>query len=137
MEQNSKQVKKKTQKNKRTRGNGHGTIFENKLRNRHVVEIYDIHGMRRRSSFKKKVDAETWLVTQKQARDRGEGLYALHVKQTVAEFLSEWLERRKTRIRPNSYRGYEQTILHRINPYIGHLRQAQGFWVSPARYLKS
>ena len=125
MEQNSKQVKKKTQKNKRTRGNGHGTIFENKLRNRHVVEIYDIHGIRRRSSFKKKVDAETWLVTQKQARDRGEGLYALHVKQTVAEFLSEWLERRKTRIRPNSYRGYEQTILHRINPYIGHLNAAK------------
>ena len=65
--------------NRRTRGNGHGTIFMHKQRKCWVVEIYDIHGIRRRSSFKKKVDAETWLVTQKQARDRGEGLYALHV----------------------------------------------------------
>ena len=114
MEIISEQVKSKTLKNKRTRGNGHGTIFMNKQRKSWVAEIYDIHGIRRRSSFKRKVDAETWLVTQKQARDRGEGLYALHVKQTVTEFLDEWLERRKTRIRPNSYRGYEQTILHRI-----------------------
>jgi hypothetical protein len=83
MEQSSNKVKKNT----RTRGNGHGTIFMNKQRKSWVAEIYDIHGIRRRSSFKKKVDAETWLVTQKQARDRGEGLYALHVKQTVAEFL--------------------------------------------------
>ena len=125
MESSFNSESKEVQRNKRTRGNGHGTIFMNNQRKSWVAEIHDIHGIRRRSSFKRKVDAETWLVTQKQARDRGEGLYALHVKQTLAEFLDEWLQRRKTRIRPNSYRGYEQTILHRINPYIGHLNAAK------------
>ena len=66
MEQSSNKVNN----NRRTRGNGHGTIFMNNQRKSWVAEIYDIHGIRRRSSFKRKVDAETWLVTQKQARGR-------------------------------------------------------------------
>jgi integrase len=125
MESIGSEIKKETKKNKRTRGNGHGTIFFNKQRKSWTAQIHDIHGVRRISSFKSKVDSETWLVTQKLARDRGEGLYALHVKQNVAEFLDDWLQRRKTRIRPNSYRAYEQTILHRINPYIGNLNAAK------------
>ena len=125
MELNSVQVKETRQKNKRTRGNGHGTVFMDRRRKCWVAEIHDVRGVRRRSTFKRKGDAETWLVTQKQARDRGEGLYPLQTKQTVAEFLEEWLKRRQTRIRSNSYRGYELTIRHRINPYIGHFNAAK------------
>ena len=54
MEQNSNKVNS----NRRTRGNGHGTIFMNKQRKCWVAEIYDIHGVRRRSSFKRKVELE-------------------------------------------------------------------------------
>ena len=75
MEQSSN----KANSNRRTRGNGHGTIFMHKQRKCWVAEIYDIHGIRRRSSFKKKVDAETWLVTQKQGvNTRGSGISAIN-----------------------------------------------------------
>ena len=67
---NSEPATKNGKTNKRSRGNGHGTVFMDRRRKCWVAEIHDIRGVRRRSTFKGKDDAETWLVTQKQARDR-------------------------------------------------------------------
>jgi integrase len=111
-----------TEKSKRTRANGEGTIF--KHRNRWVVSCYDIQKVRRTTSFKKKVEAEDWLSAQRDARKRMQGTYVPKPKQTVEEYLWEWLPSRRHQIRPNSYRHYESTIRNLISPYIGMLPAA-------------
>ena len=107
------------EKNKRTRSNGEGTIF--KHRNRWVAACYDIHDIRRTQSFKKKIEAETWLVDQVNLRKRFKGSYVVNPKQTVEEYLAEWLHSRRHQIRPNSYRHYETTIKNLIVPNIGRI----------------
>lgn len=107
---------------KRTRANGEGTLF--KHRDRWVVACYDINKIRRTTSFKKKVDAEEWLVNQRDARRRRQGTYVAKPKETVAEFLADWLISRRHQIRPNSMRHYDSTIRNLINPHIGTLLAA-------------
>ena len=112
---------------KRTRANGEGTIFKN--RNRWTVACYDIHGIRRTQSFKKKIEAETWLVEQVTARKRFKGTYVVNPKQTVEEYLNNWLPTQRHLIRPNSTRFYSSTIKNLITPYIGSMPASQ---LSPA-----
>jgi len=121
VQKNSNEVCASTDKNsRRVRGNGDGTIYKDKKRNKWNASFYDYKRIRRTASFTKKADAESWIVEQKEAKERGEGTYAARPKQSVAEFLDEWVERRKPpRVRPNTYRYYKETIKHRINPYIG------------------
>ena len=114
-------------KNRRTRSNGEGTIF--KHRNRWVAACYDIHGIRRTQSFKKKIEAETWLVEQVTARKRFKGTYVVNPKQTVEEYLNAWLPTQRHLIRPNSTRFYSSTIKNLIIPYIGSIPASQ---LSPA-----
>ena len=97
---------------KRTRANGEGTIFKN--RNRWTVACYDIHGIRRTQSFKKKIEAETWLVEQVTARKRFKGTYVVNPKQTVEEYLNNWLPTQRHLIRPNSTRFYASTIKNQM-----------------------
>lgn len=116
-----------TKKNKRTRANGEGTIFKN--RNRWVVACYDIHNIRRTQSFKRKIEAETWLVGQVNLRKRFQGSYVINPKQTVEEYLTDWLPTQRHLIRPNSMRFYSSTIKNLIVPYIGSIPASQ---LSPA-----
>ena len=53
-----------------------------------------------------------------------QGTYVPKPKQTVEEYLWEWLPSRRHQIRPNSYRHYESTIRNLIAPYIGILPAA-------------
>ena len=108
---------------KRTRANGEGTIF--KHRNRWTVACYDIRGIRRTQSFKKKIEAETWLVEQVTARKRFEGTYVVNPKQTVEEYLNNWLPTQRHLIRPNSTKFYSSTIKNLIVPYIGSIPASQ------------
>ena len=112
---------------KRTRANGEGTIF--KHRNRWTVACYDIRGIRRTQSFKKKIEAETWLVEQVTARKRFKGTYVVNPKQTVEEYLNNWLPTQRHLIRPNSTKFYSSTIKNLIVPYIGSIPACQ---LSPA-----
>jgi integrase len=112
-----------TEKNKRTRANGEGTIF--KHRNHWVVACYDIHKVRRTTSFKRKVDAEDWLSEQRAARKRMQGTYVVNPKQTVEEYLNVWLPTQRHLIRPNSTRFYSSTIKNLIAPHIGSIPASQ------------
>ena len=74
-----------------------------------------------RLSFKNRDHAVIWVDKQKEVRGRGQGLFAKNPKQTVAQFLDEWLVHREHELRPNTYRSYESSIRNQINPNIGHL----------------
>ena len=121
VQKNSNAVTASTDKNsRRVRGNGDGSIFKDKKRNKWNASFYDFKHVRRTASFRKKADAENWISDQRKAKDRAEGTYPAKPKQTVAEFLDEWVERRKPpKVRANTYRFYKQSIKHRINPHIG------------------
>jgi integrase len=112
----------KAPKNTKKRGNGEGTIFKSQRRNRWVVACYDYKGIRRTESFKKKIEAEAWLAEQIAMRMRSQGTYVPKPKETVEEFLANWLFSRRHQIRPNSYRSYDSAIRNFINPYIGMLQ---------------
>ena len=112
-------------RNKRTKPNGEGSIYFNKVRKVWTGAFYDIHGKRRVASFKDRDDVVNWIGKQKEARERGEGIFAKNPKQTVAQFLDEWLVRRVHQIRPSTTRTYEQSIKNQIKPNIGHLNAAK------------
>jgi len=112
-------------RNKRTKSNGEGSIYFNKVRQVWVGAFYDIHGKRRVASFKDRDDTVNWIGKQKEARDRGEGIFAKNPKQTVSEFLEESLVHSVHRIAESTYRTYGQSIKNQINPYIGHLNAAK------------
>lgn len=109
-----------TKQGKKERQNGEGTTFFDRKRNRWVTSFYDINGKRRTQTFHKKSEAEKWRVENITLRDKGTSTHAGNPKETVSEFLERWLEYRKKRIRPNTFRTYDIAIRTRINPYIGN-----------------
>ena len=113
------------QQNKKERRNGEGTTFFDSKRNRWVASFHDINGRRRTQTFHKENDADKWRIQNISLREKGHSTHAGNPKETVAEFLNRWLEYRKKRIRPNSYRSYDIAIRTRINPYIGNERAAK------------
>ena len=63
VQKNSNAVTASTDKNsRRVRGNGDGSIFKDKKRNKWNASFYDFKHVRRTSSFIKKADAEAWVV---------------------------------------------------------------------------
>lgn len=112
-------------RNKRTKLNGEGSIYFNKVRQVWTGAFYDIHGKRRVASFKDRDDVVNWVGKQKEARERGEGIFAKNPKQTVAEFLEASLVHSVHQIRASTTRTYRQSIKNQINPNIGHLNAAK------------
>lgn len=109
-------------KSRKVRKNGEGSIFYDKKRERWVASFFDIKSHRRTQTFHREPDATKWLENCISLRDRGHGTHADKPRQTVDEFLNEWLEHSKPSLRYNTYRNYQQTIKYRISPYIGELR---------------
>lgn len=109
-------------KPKKVRKNGEGSIFFDKKRERWVASFFDIKGHRRTQTFHREPDATKWLENCISLRDHGHGTHAEKPRQTVSEFLMDWLEHSKPHLRYNTYRNYQQTIKYRISPYIGEVR---------------
>lgn len=117
MSQNQKAV---SQKSKRTkRANGRGSLFEDRRRKGWVASFIDIHGRRKSEIFSTEKEAEKWLDVQIAAKMSGTTTFAANPKQTVTEYLENWLEFRKTRIRFNTYESYRKAIKNLISPRIG------------------
>jgi integrase len=117
MSQNEKAV---SQNSKRTkRANGRGSLFEDHRRKGWVASFIDIHGRRKSEIFATKKEAEKWLDVQIAAKMSGTTTFAANPKQTVTEYLENWFEFRKTRIRFNTYESYRKAIKNLISPRIG------------------
>lgn len=69
------------------------------------------------SGFRNKRDADK-AVTEILSR-LDQGTYVVPTRQTLAEFLDEWLAATKPTIRPSTYATYESLVRTQVNPHIG------------------
>lgn len=98
----------------RKRGNRWAVVYD---------EGYDENGRRRqrwKSGFATRREAQHFL-TDVLSR-LGDGSYAAPSKQTVGEFLLEWLPAVEGTLRPLSFKQYESVVRTRLIPTLGHLR---------------
>lgn len=51
-----------------------------------------------------------------------DGNYVPPSEQTVAQFLNEWLEDKKSTVKLTTWEGYQSKVVHHVIPYIGHLK---------------
>lgn len=106
---------------KRKRANGRGSLFKDQRRKGWVASFIDIHGRRKSEIFTSEKEAENWLDSQISAKMLGATNFAANPKQTVTEYLENWLEFRKSRIRFNTYESYRKAIRNLISPRIGNI----------------
>ena len=77
-------------------------------------------GKRFGKTFKKKAEAQDWL---RQMQNQLEmGLDIKGGKLTLAQYLPQWLEKKKTSLRPSTAYQYNQIIRDHILPHIGKIR---------------
>ena len=107
---------------KKIRKNGQGSTYFDNTRKKWVSEIIDLNGIRQKEAFDLQEEADQWRIKNFIARENGELLVSKNPKQTVHEFLVDWLEYRKSKIAPSTYRYYDITIRNRIVPYLGKMR---------------
>ena len=110
---------------KKIRKNGQGSTYFDNTRKKWVSEIVDLNGKRQKDAFDLQEDADQWRIKNVIAREKGELPFSKNPKQTVHEFLVDWLEYRKPKIAPSTYRYYDIAIRNRIVPYLGKMRAGQ------------
>lgn len=74
------------------------------------------------SGFATKQEARRWIRELVARLERGT---RVNDKITLAEYLTDWLELKRQRIRPNSFRCYSTTVNTHIIPTLGHIRLSQ------------
>ena len=72
------------------------------------------------SGFRTRKDAQRALADILGRLDRG--TYVEPSRQTLAEYLTEWLEATRTRVRPSTWESYQRNVRTHINPAIGSTR---------------
>jgi len=106
------------------KANGQGSVYPkykkvvDKKSQRYVGAIYDITGKRRKKTFRLKKDAENWVAEQRIIRERGGTSYAVDPKESIENFLNNWVSNRYFNS-PETERNYRGAIKTRIVPYIG------------------
>lgn len=96
--------------------------------NRYLVRIYlgRIDGKRKYKSktvHGTRKDAERKLTEMLRMKDRG--LVSSRSNEKLDAFLDEWLEMKKTKVKPATWRNYETAIRLYLKPTLGHLRLDQ------------
>ena len=111
-----------TSVSRRSRANGEGSVYPIKNRNCWRASIKNLLEVRITKTFKTKDEAHAWLLEQKKLRSQGLYLNDENIKQTVAEYLLEWVEHNRNHKKPATTRNYSERIRNQINPRIGYLK---------------
>ena len=107
---------------RRSRANGEGSVYQVKNRNCWGASIKNLLEVRITKTFKTKDEAYAWLLEQKKLRSQGLYLNDENLKQTVAEYLLDWVEHNRNQKKPATTRNYSERIRNQINPRIGYLK---------------
>ncbi len=120
------------------RGNGDGTIYERP--NGTYAATFTIEGGKRKTLY-----AKTYKEAQEKLRkalyDQQQGTLITAPQQTVAQFLTDWLENtQKQSVRPRTYERYEEIVRLHIIPVLGRhklqslsAQQVQGFYTRKSK----
>jgi integrase len=111
-----------TSVSRRSRANGQGSVYPIKNRNCWGASIKNLLEVRISKTFKTKDEAHAWLLEQKKLRSQGLYLNDENLKQTVAEYLLDWVEHNRNQKKPATTRNYSERIRNQINPRIGYLK---------------
>lgn len=101
------------------RGNGEGSIYQ-RSDGRWTASITLEGEGRKRKSFYGKTRKEVQEQLKIALREQQQGMLMTTPQQTVAQFLTQWLEDHKAAIRIRSYERYEELIRLHIIPVLGH-----------------
>ena len=107
---------------RRSRANGEGSVYLVKNRNCWGASIKNLLEVRITKTFQTKDEAHAWLLEQKKLRSQGLYSNDENLKQTVAEYLLEWVEHNRNQKKPATTRNYSERIRNQINPRIGYLK---------------
>jgi integrase len=113
-----------TSKSRRSgkRGNGEGSVTQ-LADGRWQARVTLASGQRKAYYGKTRAEAATKLHAA--LRDQDRGLPIVGEKQTLQEYLTQWLEIAKQRLRPRSYIRYEEAIRLHIVPTLGRIPLAR------------
>jgi len=111
-----------TSASRRSRANGEGSVYPVKNRNCWGASIKNLLEVRITKTFQTKDEAHAWLLEQKKLRSQGLYSNDENLKQTVAEYLFEWVEHNRNQKKPATTRNYSERIRNQINPRIGYLK---------------
>ena len=111
-----------TSASRRSRANGEGSVYLVKNRNCWGASIKNLLEVRITKTFQTKDEAHAWLLEQKKLRSQGLYSNDENLKQTVAEYLLEWVEHNRNQKKPATTRNYSERIRNQINPRIGYLK---------------
>src|SRR6476660_6628355 len=107
------------------RGHNEGSIYKRESDGKWVGSVslgYDSHAKRQRKVFYGATRREVQLQVNKAVQDYQHGLPVASGKQTVEQFVTQWLEDTvKPNVRPATYRGYEIQVRVHILPALGKL----------------
>ncbi len=100
------------------RGNGEGSVFQRKEDKKWVASITLEDGKRKVFYGKTKKEVTEKLI--KARSEQQQGTLVTAPEQTVAQFLSDWLENtQKDNVRSRTYERYEEIIRLHITPVLG------------------
>ena len=101
------------------RGNKEGTIYK-RQDGRWSAQL-TLPGGKRRTLYAKTREEVSRKLTAA-LRDREDGLPAPSERQSIAQFLNDWLETAKPTIRPSTHRRYEEYVRLHVLPALGRVR---------------
>lgn len=110
-----------TRRKERRRSGGEGSVYETAEGWRGALSWTDADGLRHRRVVRAATSGAARDKLDELRRELKLGMLAPAGGGTVAEYLSDWLERERTRIRPSTWRGREQHVRAYLIPAFGKL----------------
>lgn len=108
------------------RGRGEGSIYRREDgRWEAKIDLGRVNGKRVRKSIYGRTRREVQEKLARLQADRLRGLPIVDERTTVRDFLTQWLETVRGRLRPKTYRSYEQIVRVHLIPYLGSLPLAK------------
>ena len=106
------------------RPNGAGSYYPIPGKGKYKAAIHDVQGKLRTKVCVNEVEAQEWLVEQRRNRELGNATYALHPKDTVTLFLTNFLANHSGKIKHGTYKSYKGSVA-RLHPYIGSMNASK------------
>lgn len=105
----------------RRRGRGEGSVSTRKRKDGRYVGYLTMENGRRKYFYHEKRAVVLELLKKAQL-EQLQGTLVTSPRQTVAQFLTQWLEKRKPAVRVRTYERYEGFIRLQVIPHIGHIQ---------------